>query len=159
MVPMRCRRALAAVLTASSLVVVACGSEPPPMPLICTDTDSAGLLRALRAAPGPVRLRGGVAISKCTRLVLTDADLQVLGTNVHQAAEDLATRAAGSGAGAAQAALQLGYLSAAVDRGSGTTGIAAELARRVQTAVVAAGEAPEVRRALARGAAAGASTG
>ncbi|WP_196808979.1 hypothetical protein [Conexibacter woesei] len=149
---MRCRRALAAVLTASSLVVLACGSEPPAMPLICTDTDSAGLLRALHAAPGPVRLRGGVALSKCTKLVLTDADLQVLGTNMHQAAEDLATRAA---AGSSVAALQLGYLSAAIDRGSGTTGIAAELARRVQTAVLAAGDAPAVRRALARGAAAG----
>ena len=78
MVPMRCRRALAAVLTASSLVVVACGSEPPAMPSICTDTDSAGLLRALNAAPGPVRLRGGVPLSKCTRLVLTDADLQFI---------------------------------------------------------------------------------
>jgi hypothetical protein len=156
MVPMRCRSALAAVLTASSLVVAACGSEPPPMPSICTDTDSAGYLRALRAAPGPVRLRGGVAISKCTRLVLTDADLQVLGTNVHDAAERLA---AGAADGSADAALQLGYLSAAVDRGSGTTGIAAELARRVQTAVVAAGEAPAVRRALARGAAAGAAGG
>lgn len=156
MVPMRCRRALAAVLTASSLVVVACGSEPPAMPSICTDTDSAGLLRALNAAPGPVRLRGGVPLSKCTRLVLTDADLQVLGTNVHQAAEELATRAAG---GDAAAALSLGYLSAAVDRGSGTTGIAAELARRVQTAVLAAGDAPAVRRALARGAAAGGANG
>lgn len=156
MEPMRCRSALAAVLTATSLVVVACGSEPPPMPSICTDTDAAGYLRALRAAPGPVRLGGGVPISKCTRLVLTDADLQVLGTNVHQAAEELATRSAG---GSAEAAVQLGYLSAAVDRGSGTTGIAAELARRVQTAVVAAGDAPAVRRALARGAAAGASGG
>lgn len=156
MVPMRCRCALAAVLTASSLVVAACGSEPPPMPQTCTDTDSAGYLRALRAAPAPVRLPGGVAISKCTRLVLTDADLQVLGTNAHQAAETLALRAAD---GDASAALQLGYLSAAVDRGSGTTGIAAELARRIQTAVVAAGEAPVVKRALRRGARAGAANG
>jgi hypothetical protein len=156
MEPMRCRAALAAVLTASSLAVIACGSEPPPMPLICTDTDAAGYLHALTAAPGPVRLRGGVPISKCTRLVLTDADLQVLGTNVHGAAETLALRAA---RGDAAAALQLGYLSAAVDRGSGTTGIAAELARRVQTAVVAAGEAPEIQRALARGGAAGAARG
>jgi hypothetical protein len=156
MEPMRCRSAFAAVLTATSLMVVACGSEPPAMPLICTDTDTAGLLRALDAAPGPVTLRGGVPISKCTKLVLTDADLQVLGTNVHQAAEELATRAAG---GDAEAALQLGYLSAAVDRGSGTLGIAAELARRVQTAVIAAGSAPEVRRALARGAAAGSASG
>lgn len=156
MVPMRCRTALVTVLTASSLVVAACGSEPPPMPSICTDTDTAGYLRALRTAPGPVRLRGGVAISKCTKLVLTDADLQVLGTNVHGAAETLAARAAG---GSVDAAVQLGYLTAAVDRGSGTTGIAAELARRVQTAVVAAGSAREVRRALARGAAAGAASG
>jgi hypothetical protein len=156
MVAMRCRTALATVLAASSSALVACGSEPPPMPLICTDTDSAGLLRALRAAPGPVRLTGGVAISKCTRLVLTDADLQVLGTNVHGAAETLAAQAAG---GSEDAAVQLGYLTAAVERGSGTTGIAAELARRVQTAVIAAGSAPEVRRALARGAAAGAASG
>jgi hypothetical protein len=156
MEPMRCRCALAAVLTVTSLGAVACGSEPPAMPAICTDTDAAGYEHALTAAPGPVRLRGGVPISKCTRLVLTDADLQTLGTNVHEAAEALALRAA---AGSTDAAVQLGYLSAAVDRGSGTLGIAAELARRVQTAVLAAGDAPEIRRALARGAAAGGVSG
>jgi hypothetical protein len=153
--PMRCRTALAVLVAASSLVVVAC-SDAPPMPSTCTDTDAAGYLRALRAAPGPVRLPGGVAISECTRRVLSDADLENLGTTVHAAAETLAGRA---GDGDATAALQLGYLTAAVDRGSGTTGIAAELARRVQTAALAAGGSATTKRALTRGADAGAATG
>jgi hypothetical protein len=154
MVPMRCRTALAVVLTASSLAMVAC-RDAPPMPTTCTDTDQAGYLRALRAAPGPVRLPGGVAISECTRRVLSDADLENLGTVVHGAAETLSARA---GDGDTTAALQLGYLSAAVDRGSGSTGIAAELARRVQTALTVVG-ARAARQALRRGADAGAANG
>ena len=154
MEPMRCRAALVVLFALAALVVVAC-SDAPPMPSTCTDTDQAGYLRALRAAPGAVRLPGGVAISKCTRLVLNDAELQDLGTVVHGTAEELAARAS---SGSAVAALQLGYLSAAVDRGSGSTGIAAELARRVQTTLTTvSGRA--LRAALARGAAAGAVRG
>jgi hypothetical protein len=155
MQPMRCRAALAVSL---ALAFAACTKESPPMPSTCTDTDPAGYERALAAAPGAVRLPGGVAISTCLRRVRTDAELQNLGSVVHATAEHLAARARG---GSAQAALTLGYLSAAVTAGAGhSSGIAAELARRVNVAGVGVSDAsPAVAHALERGLAAGAARG
>jgi hypothetical protein len=156
MQPMRCRAALALSL---ALALAACTKEPPPMPSTCTDTDPAGYERALAAAPGAVRLPGGVAISTCLRRVRTDAELQNLGSVVHAAAEHLAERARDGSS--PDAALALGYLSAAVSAGAArSNGIAAELARRVQTAGVGVDEtSPAVARALERGLAAGAARG
>ncbi|HET6508660.1 MAG TPA: hypothetical protein VFG42_17840 [Baekduia sp.] len=149
---MRRTAALAAVSLA--LCSWACGSPEPPMPRACVDTSRADYERALTAAPGTVRLPGDVPISACTRHVKTDADLQNLGVLVHTVAERLATRAR---AGDARAALQLGYLSGAIGAGADrSNGVAAELARRVETtsAVLVDGPAT-VTAALARGAAAG----
>jgi hypothetical protein len=155
MLPMRCRTAL--VLGLSMVSVAACAQESPPMPSTCTDTDPAGYVRALTEAPGAVRLPGGVAISECLRKVRTDAELQNLGTIVHSAAEQLATRAQD---GDRDAALRLGYLTGAVDAGAAkSVGVAAELARRVENATVAVVDDPRTGRALTSGAAAGAARG
>jgi hypothetical protein len=174
MVPMRCSAALALSL---ALALGACTKESPSMPRTCIDTDRAGYERALTAAPGAVALPGGVAISTCTERVRTDAELQDLGAIVHAVAEELAARAkgsaggvgadgAGSGAGAgaspdAGAALRLGYLSGAVSAGAAkSNGIAAELARRVETTTIGLGGARDpAGRALRSGAAAGAARG
>jgi hypothetical protein len=153
---MRRTAALAAVSLA--LFSWACGSQEPPMPSACIDSTRAAYERALAAAPGPVRLPGDVAISSCTRHVKTDAELQNLGTLVHTVAEGLAARAA---AGDARAALQLGYLAGAVGAGADrSNGIAAELARRVETtgAGLVDGSAA-VADALTRGATAGRANG
>jgi hypothetical protein len=153
--PMRCRVALA--LGLSMVSVAACAQETPPMPSTYTDTDVAGYERALTRAPGSVRLPGGVAISECLRKVHSDADLQNLGSVVHAVAEDLVQRARqGDGAAAAR----LGYLSGAVSSGAArSNGIAAELARRVDTATIALSDDPRSMRALRRGADAGAAGG
>jgi hypothetical protein len=129
------------------------------MPSACTDTDRAGYERVLRTAPGQVRLGGGVAISECLRRVSTDAELQNLGSVVHSVAEQLATRVRDRGDLAA--ARQLGYLDAAVQAGAArSSGISAELARRVSLAGTGLGDmSPEVARALADGQAAGADHG
>jgi hypothetical protein len=137
MVPMRCRAAVAV-----SLALGACGQDAPPMPSTCTQTDAAGYERALTAAPSAVVLPGGTKISTCLNRVRTDADLQTLGAIVHAVAEHLVAQAsAESGtsetgsAGAVAAARQYGFLTAAVSSGAGrSNGIAAELARRVETA-------------------------
>lgn len=128
------------------------------MPGACLDTPRDGYERALAAAPGAVRLPGGVAISTCTRHVKTDADLQNLGTLVHGVAEGLAERARG---GDARAALRLGYLAGAVGAGADrSNGISAELARRVETTGAGLLDGSRaVARALTRGTAAGRASG
>jgi hypothetical protein len=150
---MRCRAALALGL---ALAAGGCASDDPPMPDTCTDTDQAGYEQALRAAPGAVRLPGGVTISDCLRTVRNDGDLENLGAIVHEVAEELAGRVRDSGD--VSAARQLGYLSAAVDAGaSHSAGISSELSRRVSVAATGLTDdaAPAVRRALAAGQAAG----
>ncbi len=129
------------------------------MPSACIDTDRDGYERALASAPGAVALPGDTLISTCLRRVRTDAELQNLGVTVHSVAEELATRAREEDD--ADAALALGFLSAAVSRGAArSSGISAELARRVQTAGVGVRErSPEVARALDAGLAAGAAHG
>jgi hypothetical protein len=129
------------------------------MPRACIDTDRDGYERALARAPDAVVLPGGTLISTCLRRVRTDAELQNLGATVHAVAEELAGRAREDGD--ARAALRLGFLSAAVSRGaSRSNGIAAELARRVETAGTGVRErSPAVARALAEGLAAGEARG
>jgi hypothetical protein len=152
MTSMRRSAALAAGL---ALALAACGTDAPAMPSTCTDTDQAGYANALRAAPGDVRLPGGVPISTCLERVRTDAELQNLGSVVHLVAEDLA---AGARAGDVAAARELGYLNAAVAVGAaGSNGISAELARRVSVTGSGLADAPPaVAHALAQGQAAGA---
>jgi hypothetical protein len=157
--PMRRTAAVAAVsLVSLGLAVGACTKDSPRMPSTCIDTDRGGYERALTTAPGEVRLPGGVAISTCAERVRTDAELQNLGSIVHAAAEELAVRA--QDGGDADAATQLGYLVAAVGAGAGhSNGIAAELARRVETTSVRIAGDATLGAALRRGAAAGQARG
>jgi hypothetical protein len=153
---MRCRAALGLAFV---LALGACGKDEPTMPATCTDTDRAGYERALRAAPGDVRLPGGIPISVCLRRVRSDAQLQNLGVVVHAVAEDLAERVRGGRD--AVAARQLGYLSGAVAVGAErSNGISAELARRVAVAGSGLAElSPRLARALAEGQDAGQARG
>jgi hypothetical protein len=144
------RTAAVASAVGLALAAAACTKEPPPMPRACVDTPEDGYERALAGAPGAVVLPGGVRISTCTRRVRTDADLQNLGAVIHRVAETLAERARD---GDARAALELGYLAGAVGAGAErSSGIASELARRIETAGAGLvdGDAA-VRAALARG--------
>ncbi|MCW2995708.1 MAG: hypothetical protein JWQ18_3203 [Conexibacter sp.] len=153
---MRCRAALAVSL---ALAFGACTKDAPPLPDACLDTDRAGYEHALASAPGAVALPGGTLISTCLQRVRTDAELQNIGAVVHAVAEDYATRARESSD--PQAALRLGFLSAAVSRGAGhSNGIASELARRVETAGIGLRDGSSaVAGALDRGLAAGAARG
>jgi hypothetical protein len=161
--PMRRTAAVAAVsLTSLGLAVGACTKESPRMAGTCVDAGRAGYLRALAAVPRAVLLPGGVKISTCAERVRTDAELQNLGAVVHAAAEDLAARARAGGDQdvAATAAARLGYLSGAVSTGAGrSNGIAAELARRVETTTVTVADDARLGLALRRGASAGRARG
>jgi hypothetical protein len=153
---MRCRAALGVVV---ALAAGGCGQNAPRMPTSCTDTDTDGYQRALEAAPGDVRLPGGVPISLCLRRVRTDAELQNLGAIVHVVAEDLALRTREHRDPVA--ARRLGYLAGAVAAGAArSTGISSELARRVAvTGVGLTDLSPAIGRALAEGQRAGQARG
>jgi hypothetical protein len=152
------RRTAALAVAGLGLALGSCASKEPAMPRACLDTSRASFERALAAAPGAVRLPGGVAISTCTRRVKTDAQLQNLGTVAHGIAEGLAERARDGDAGAA---LQLGYLVGAIGAGADrSNGISAELARRVETTGAGLLDGPAaVGAALRRGSAAGRANG
>ena len=123
----------AAALACIALAVVGCGGgsndkiHVTDLPRQCIG-DSGGLLKALAAAPGPVRV-DGEPISQCFSRKHDSVEMQALGTGLLAAAETLGDRARG---GSDKAALQLGYLVGAAERGATRSGIADELIRRLQ---------------------------
>lgn len=126
-----------------------CGGRTPPAQA-CIEAQSADVLQALRAAPGHVTLADGTPLSQCVRRTIDDSRLQALGAALTQAADALAQQMRTSD----DAALQLGFLIGAVDRGAAqAAGLQGELANRVAGA---AGPDGGPRRALLlRGRAAG----
>jgi hypothetical protein len=119
--------ASAVVISLAAALLAGCGGGTPSMPAGCTQGPLA-VQRALRAAPAPVKV-GGTPISHCFTRDATSDDLQILGTYLLTAAQGLATRAH---AGDRAAALQLGYLVGAAQRGSQHNGVSSELVRRLQ---------------------------
>jgi hypothetical protein len=136
------------------LVVAAlagCGEEDPPLDFACTSGAEA-VERALAAAPGDVRLTGGVPLSTCVRNARSDAELQNVGAVLTGAAEHLEEAAPRD----AEAALQLGFLIGAARRGGDSAnGVQAELIRRLERSGALDGATPAAKAALARGLAAG----
>jgi hypothetical protein len=147
-------RALACGL---ALVGAATGcSKTPALPDICRSSDPAALRSALQKAPGAVRLPGGVALSECVAGARTDAELQVVGGGVTEAGDRLAREASRD----ATAALQLGYLEGATERGAArNNGIGAELGNRMANLFAPADSTPAGRAAYERGRAAGRAAG
>jgi hypothetical protein len=144
------RAAAPAVLSAAALLA-ACGSGPErTLPAACR-ADPAKVVAALRAAPGAVTL-DGVPLSDCVKDAFDDGDVQTVGAIWSQAADRLAPAAHRR----QDAALRLGYLAGATEKGAATTnGIQAELVRRTGLAIGIAGPPAAVRAAYERGLAAG----
>jgi hypothetical protein len=142
------------ILVAMLLLAVAgCSSQEEPVPAACTE-DPQAIVTALRAAPRAVALADGTRLSRCVSNARSEADLQGLGVVLMRAADTLRLQAADDPA----AALRLGYLAGAVRTGAGsaTSGIALQLARRVdQLAVLPDGAGAAATAALARGRRAG----
>jgi hypothetical protein len=113
------------------LVMAGCGAEhldaPDPR---CTDP--AQIERAAGGAAGP-------RISACVHRATNDTDLQEVGFAVSRAADHLGDRRDGH---------SLGFLIGAVRRGTGTSGVQAELVNRVEAV---ARRVPGARAAIDRG--------
>lgn len=145
-------RTAVAIGTALTLLLGGCGGgRPEPLTPACSGSPES-VLRALRSAPGAVRLADGTRLSDCVRRAFDDGELQQLGYALTPVADRLAARAT------APAAVQLGYLVGAVRRGaSRTNGIHGELVRRLEGTVTF--DAPALLDAARRGAQAGETTG
>lgn len=125
-------RFIAATLLAGlALTAAGCGSQDDSTPAACLE-DAAAYEQALAAAPGEVRLEGETPISDCLAPNQTAGDLARVGEATIEAATALNAEAR---AGDDEAAVQLGYLLGAAQRGSEESeGIHADLVRRLTVA-------------------------
>jgi hypothetical protein len=121
-----------AALAASCFVLLGnagCGSTNEETPVACRD-GAAAYIEALEDAPGEVKLSGEVPISDCLVENQQGGELATVGTAMVLAATRLNTEAREDPGGTAN--LELGYLLGAAQRGAeGTSGIHAELVRRL----------------------------
>ena len=138
-----------------ALAALGCGRDKSPPPRGCTDAGQG--LAALRQAPGSARLSNGTLLSTCVKQAYSDGDLQSVGLAFTAMADSLARDAATSD----KAALEMGYLVGATRRGAEhTSGIQAELVRRIEQATLLDDGAPASRQAaFRRGVAAGRARG
>jgi hypothetical protein len=127
---------LALVLTAAALSV-GCGEQDESTPAACLEGPRP-YLAALADAPEGARLPGGTSIGECLAENQAGGELATVGAAMIEAATELNAEARAQPGG--EAALQLGYIVGAAQRGADdTAGIHADLLRRL---VVAARYAP-----------------
>jgi len=123
---------LSLLVVAASSSLVGCGSTDTSTPVVCLEGEDA-YLRALRDAPGEVKLGGETPISDCLVENQAGGALANVGTAMVAAATTLNGEAREDPGGDAN--LRLGYLLGAAERGAGETdGIHAELLRRLAAA-------------------------
>jgi hypothetical protein len=117
----------------AALVGAGCGSQnDDSTPVACLEGQSA-YLKALAAAPGAVLVGGETPISECLAENQQAGDLATVGEALVAAATKLNTEARAEPGG--DAALQLGYLLGAAERGAEKTeGIHTDLVRRLTVA-------------------------
>jgi hypothetical protein len=110
-------------------VLAACGEEKADLADACTDPP-AKVLTALASAPHSVALQGGTKVSDCVAKAKDAAQLQNVGSILSTAGATLVRRARTD----ADAAVQLGYLVGAVEKGAtGTGGFQDELVFRMRS--------------------------
>lgn len=128
------RLAAAALLALVALAVAAfgCGRQGDSTPVACLE-GAAAYEKALRSVPGEVRLGGETPISECLASNQQAGDLAQVGEALVETATDL--NAKGRANPDTDAALQLGYLIGALQRGAADSeGIHADLLRRLAVA-------------------------
>jgi hypothetical protein len=137
----------AALLAALALAGVGCGSQSDSTPVACLEGAPA-YEKALREAPGEVLLGGETPISDCLAENQQAGDLSRVGETMVETATALSAQAREEDGG--DAALQLGYLIGAAERGAETSeGIHADLVRRLTVAArYAPGDQPLSQRFL-----------
>src|SRR3954453_4476252 len=141
-----------ATVLAVGMLLAGCGKDKSErLPAACIAAPQA-VVKALATAPGAVTL-DGTPISKCFNRGASGTDVQILGTTLLAAAQQLGDRAS---SGDQTAALRLGYLIGAARRGAKRNGLADEMVRRLQAETTVA---PAARAAYARGLRAGSAQG
>ena len=130
---MRCAApSLALGLIGLALAIGACGSTDETTPVACLEGSKA-YLQALEQAPDSARLKNGTRISDCLTQNQGGGTLATVGAAMVRAATALNSEAREAPAG--PAALRVGYLLGAAERGAeDTAGIHAELIRRLEAA-------------------------
>jgi hypothetical protein len=135
------------------LTLVGCGGDKSEhLPAACTEGPGA-VLKALTKAPGAVVIDGLTPISQCFNRDAGGTDVQIVGTNLLNAAQQLGDKAR---AGDDQAALRLGYLVGAARKGAKRNGLGDEIVRRIEAETSGLGSG---RAAYQRGVRAGAAQG
>ena len=117
------------------LVLAGCARDGggPKVPVACKE-GSRSIQAALQEAPGEVSL-AGTRISQCFAKASDSADIQLVGASVIDVSNALAAQARAEPNG--DAAMRLGYLMGAVERGaSRTQGIHDELRRRIRQELI-----------------------
>lgn len=142
------------------VAALGCGDQDDSTPVACLE-GATTYEQALAAAPGEVRLDGETAISDCLAPNQTAGDLARVGEAMVAAATELNAEARAEGG---DAAVQLGYLLGAAERGSEESeGIHSDLVRRLTVAARYAPDkqplSPEFLRAYREGFEAGRSGG
>jgi hypothetical protein len=123
---------LALGLAGVALALGACGSTEEKTPVACLEGSQA-YVRALEDAPGKVVLAAGTPISDCLTENQEGGQLATVGAAMVRAATALNIEARDSPSGGA--AVQLGYLLGAAERGGeDTAGIHTDLLRRLEAA-------------------------
>ena len=127
------------------LGLAACGSSDVQTPVACLEGSKA-YLRALEEAPNSARLPGGTRISDCLTENQAGGSLATVGAAMVRAATQLNADSRANPGG--PAALRLGYLLGAAERGADdTAGIHSELIRRLEAAAkYSPGNRPQPRR-------------
>ena len=132
------------------VLLVGCGNTDVAAAPECLDGPEA-ITRALERAPGPVRLDGRTRLSACFKQAASESDVQSVGSHFLTATQELTDRV--RAAPHSDAAVQLGYLVAAVRLGARTdTGVHYETTRRIEQELQGVPtDTPEFRRGLAAG--------
>jgi hypothetical protein len=142
-----------ALVVLVAAVLAGCGGDrSEPLPAACTEGPAA-FTKALAAAPGAVTIDGKTPISHCFNRDATGDDVQIVGTFLLSAAQQLGDR---TRAGDKAAALKLGYLIGAAQRGAKRNGLGDEIVRRLEAEATVA---PAERAAYDRGRRAGSAAG
>ncbi len=130
-------------------------SSTPPLSALC-EQSQATIAQALARAPGRVVLHDGTTLSQCARNASDDADFETVGSIFVAVADTLARSVPRSNA----AALQLGYLVGAVQKGTAASdGVDYELVHRLQNAAGPGGPPADRSASYQQGLAAGARDG
>jgi hypothetical protein len=112
---------IACIAAVAALLAGCGGDKSESLPAACTNGPDA-VVKALAKAPAPVTI-DGTPISECFNRDASGDDVQIVGTNLLAAAQQLADDGQ---------ALQLGYLIGAARRGAKRNGLGAEIVRRLE---------------------------